>query len=391
MRKVAILGATMTKFGKLTQGLDELLLEPSLAAIESSKLSEKDLDLLYISNMLGGELTKQVSLGTMLADELGVKIGADRIENGPAAGASAIKDAFIAIKSGLFDLVLVAGAEKMTHMATEVISEYISYMLHPVERMSGATLPSLGAMLARLYMKQYSVTSEDLAMVAVKNHKNALNNPYAHLQKMVTVDNLLHSNEMEKINPMVADPLRRFDISPISDGGAAVVLAELEIAKKYTDLPVTIEGFGQATDSLALHERSAPTDINAVKEASKQAFKMSGISPDQIDVAELHDAFTILELVESEDAGFFEKGTAHKMVREGQTEIGGKLPINTSGGLKARGHPLGATGLSQVVELVWQLRGEARGRQVPSATYGFSVNLGGFGSNAVSLILKRGD
>lgn len=391
MRKVAILGATMTKFGKLTQGLDELLLEPSLAAIESSKLSEKDLDLLYISNMLGGELTKQVSLGTMLADELGVKIGADRIENGPAAGASAIKDAFIAIKSGLFDLVLVAGAEKMTHMATEVISEYISYMLHPVERMSGATLPSLGAMLARLYMKQYGVTSEDLAMVAVKNHKNALNNPYAHLQKMVTVDNLLHSNEMEKINPMVADPLRRFDISPISDGGAAVVLAELEIAKKYTDLPVTIEGFGQATDSLALHERSAPTDINAVKEASKQAFKMSGISPDQIDVAELHDAFTILELVESEDAGFFEKGTAHKMVREGQTEIGGKLPINTSGGLKARGHPLGATGLSQVVELVWQLRGEARGRQVPSATYGFSVNLGGFGSNAVSLILKRGD
>ncbi len=391
MRKVAILGASMTKFGKLTQGLDELLLEPSLAAIESSKLSEKDLDLLYISNMLGGELTKQVSLGTMLADELGVKIGADRIENGPAAGASAIKDAFIAIKSGLFDLVLVAGAEKMTHMATEVISEYISYMLHPVERMSGATLPSLGAMLARLYMKQYSVTSEDLAMVAVKNHKNALNNPYAHLQKMVTVDNLLHSNEMEKINPMVADPLRRFDISPISDGGAAVVLAELEIAKKYTDLPVTIEGFGQATDSLALHERSAPTDINAVKEASKQAFKMSGISPDQIDVAELHDAFTILELVESEDAGFFEKGTAHKMVREGQTEIGGKLPINTSGGLKARGHPLGATGLSQVVELVWQLRGEARGRQVPSATYGFSVNLGGFGSNAVSLILKRGD
>ncbi|MDG7049256.1 MAG: thiolase domain-containing protein [Nitrososphaerota archaeon] len=391
MRKVAILGATMTKFGKLTQGLDELLLEPSLTAIESSKLSEKDLDLLYISNMLGGELTKQVSLGTMLADELGVKIGADRIENGPAAGASAIKDAFIAIKSGLFDLVLVAGAEKMTHMATEVISEYISYMLHPVERMSGATLPSLGAMLARLYMKQYGVTSEDLAMIAVKNHKNALNNPYAHLQKMVTVDNLLHSNEMEKINPMVADPLRRFDISPISDGGAAVVLAELEVAKKYTDLPVTIEGFGQATDSLALHERPLPTDINAVKEASKQAFKMSGISPDQIDVAELHDAFTILELVESEDAGFFEKGTAHKMVREGQTEIGGKLPINTSGGLKARGHPLGATGLSQVVELVWQLRGEARGRQVPGATYGFSVNLGGFGSNAVSLILKRGD
>ncbi len=386
-----MLGATMTKFGKLTQGLDELLLEPSLAAIESSKLSEKDLDLLYISNMLGGELTKQVSLGTMLADELGLKIGADRIENGPAAGASAIKDAFIAIKSGLFDLVLVAGAEKMTHMATEVISEYISYMLHPVERMSGATLPSLGAMLARLYMKQYGVTSEDLAMVAVKNHKNALNNPYAHLQKMVTVDNLLHSNEMEKINPMVADPLRRFDISPISDGGAAIVLAELEIAKKYTDLPVTIEGFGQATDSLALHERPVPTDINAVKEASKQAFKMSGISPDKIDVAELHDAFTILELVESEDAGFFEKGTAHKMVREGQTEIGGKLPINTSGGLKARGHPLGATGLSQVVELVWQLRGEARGRQVPSATYGFSVNLGGFGSNAVSLILKRGD
>ncbi len=391
MRKVAILGATMTKFGKLTQGLDELLLEPSLTAIESSKLSEKDLNLLYISNMLGGELTKQVSLGTMLADELGVKIGADRIENGPAAGASAIKDAFIAIKSGLFDLVLVAGAEKMTHMATEVISEYISYMLHPVERMSGATLPSLGAMLARLYMKQYGVTSEDLAMIAVKNHKNALNNPYAHLQKMVTVDNLLHSNEMEKINPMVADPLRRFDISPISDGGAAVVLAELEVAKKYTDLPVTIEGFGQATDSLALHERPVPTDINAVKEASKQAFKMSGISPDQIDVAELHDAFTILELVESEDAGFFEKGTAHKMVREGQTEIGGKLPINTSGGLKARGHPLGATGLSQVVELVWQLRGEARGRQVPGATYGFSVNLGGFGSNAVSLILKRGD
>jgi len=231
-------------------------------------------------------------------------------------------------------------------------------------------------------MQYYDVTERHLAMVAVKNHANALKNPYAHLKKAITIDKVMNS-------VMIADPLRLYHCCPISDGAAAIVICPADEAKKYSDSPVRIAGFGQATDTHSLHERKDPTELKAVRLASEQAFKMAGLSPDDIDVAELHDAFAILEIVQSEEAGFFSKGEGAKALELGKTGIDGILPINPSGGLKARGHPIGATGVAQVVELVWQLRGEAKKRQVRNARRGYCCNFGGFGNNVVTHILER--
>jgi acetyl-CoA C-acetyltransferase len=225
-------------------------------------------------------------------------------------------------------------------------------------------------------------------MVAVKNHSNAMKNPYAHLRKEITVEQLLGPGS-ESFNPYVAEPLRLYDASPISDGGAAVLLMDLDTALSYTDKPVLIDGIGEATDALALQDRDDPTELRAVRRAAEKAYRMAGIGPERIDVAELHDAFTVLELAISEEVGFFKKGEAKEAVERGETSINGSRPINTSGGLKARGHPLGATGLAQIVEIFWQLRGEAGERQVRKAEYGLTVNMGGFGSNAVSIVLRR--
>jgi acetyl-CoA C-acetyltransferase len=244
-------------------------------------------------------------------------------------------------------------------------------------------MPSLAALLARLYMRHYGLTREQLALVAVKNHRNALANPYAHLRKAITVKDVLSSR-------VVAEPLRLFDCSPISDGSAALLLTPLEKAREFTDQPIIIKGVGQATDRVMMTERAEPLTLWAVKEAARRALKRAGLSIDDIDVVELHDAFTILEIVESEDLGLFEKGRSGKAVKEGSTEIYGEKPINPSGGLKARGHPLGATGVAQAVEITWQLRGEAEGRQVREAERGLSCNVSGFASNAIVIIYEKG-
>jgi acetyl-CoA C-acetyltransferase len=237
-------------------------------------------------------------------------------------------------------------------------------------------------------MSRFGVTSEDLARVAVKNHSNALMNPYAHIHSKIALEGILLSREAEINNPVIADPLRLYDFCPVSDGAASIVLCSYDIAKKLSKAIVKIAGLGQATDTLAVHEREDPTSLEAVKRASKMAFEMAGVTPGDIDVAELHDAFTILEIAESEDAGFFEKGKGNIALRNGETSLGGRLPINTSGGLKARGHPVGATGVSQVVELTWQLRREAGSRQVKNAEKSFCCNFGGFGNNVTAFVLS---
>ncbi|MEM3506657.1 MAG: thiolase domain-containing protein [Candidatus Bathyarchaeia archaeon] len=392
-RKVAIIGCGMTKFGRHDdKTLLDLLTEASLKALDDANLGDRDIDAVYVSSMLSGELNKQTALGSAISDQLGMFPSiADRIENGPASGGSAVKNACFAIASGAFETALVVGGEKMRHVSGETITDLIATMTHPIaEYVHGVTLPALAGLFTRLYMNYYKEFKYDhLAMIAVKNHENALKNPYAHIRSKITLEGILYSPEAEQNNPIIADPLRLYDCCPISDGAAALVLCNVEKAKEFTDLPIIIVGVGQATDTLALHEREDPTTLYAVKNAAERAFKMAKVTPADIDVVELHDAFTILELAESEDAGFFKKGTGYKAIEEGITKIDGKLPINPSGGLKARGHPLGATGIAQLVELTWQLRNEASERQVKEAEFGFSCNFGGFGNNVVAFVLSR--
>jgi acetyl-CoA C-acetyltransferase len=239
-------------------------------------------------------------------------------------------------------------------------------------------------------MERYGVTSEHLALVAIKNHANGLLNPNAHIQVPITMEGILTGPDVVMNNPYVADPLRFFDCCPVSDGAAALLLAPAEMAGQFAREPVRIAGLGQATDAHAIHERPDPTHLAAVKLAAEKALAMANLGPDDISLAELHDAFTILEIAESEEAGFFPKGEGHLALARGETQIGGRLPINASGGLKAKGHPVGATGVSQIVELVFQLRWEAGERQVKDAQHGFACNFGGFGNNVVATVLSRG-
>lgn len=386
MRDVVIIGCGMTKFARPLPGsLMDIASEASLKAIEDAGASDRDFDAVYFASMASGEFAHQTAAATALVDELGlIPAPAHRVENGPASGGSAIREAFLGIASGMYDLVLVTGAEKMSTVPGEVVTDVISTMAHhEAEYIHGVTFPGLAAMLTRLYMVRYGLTEDQLAAVAVKNHENGSKNPYAQLShKKATIAGV-------KDSVMVADPLRLYHVCPVSDGAASLVLCSAEKAREFSGKPIKIAGLGQATDTHAVQEREDPTVLKSVQIASRQAFGMAGLKPKDIDVAELHDAFEILEIVESEDAGFFPKGEGGKAAEEGKTALDGEIPINPSGGLKAKGHPVGATGVAQVVELVWQLRGEAGERQVKGAKNAFALNFGGFGDNAVVTILRR--
>ncbi|MCK5633778.1 MAG: thiolase domain-containing protein, partial [Anaerolineales bacterium] len=371
--------------------LMDMLAAAGLNAMDDAGLGDRPVDSVYVGNMASGLFNHQVSVASALVDRLSLlPAAADRVENGPASGGSAIKNGFLAVASGFNDVVLVVGGEKMREVIGPKATDIVACMTHPqAEYIYGVTLPAMAGMFARLYMEKYGVTREHLSMVAIKNQTNGLLNPYAHIQMKITMEGILSHPQSHVNSPVVADPIHLYDCCPVSDGAAAVLLTTEEIAKKLKKPLVTIDGVGQATDTHTLQERSDPTDLKAVRLASEQAFKMAGIKPKDIDVAELHDAFTILEIAESEHAGFFPKGEGAKALERGETQIGGKLPINPSGGLKARGHPVGATGVAQAVELVWQLRGEAGERQVKGAANGFSLNFGGFGNNVLAFVLRR--
>ncbi len=408
MNKVAIIGVGHTRFGKLDdQGLLDLLCEASLEAIENANVNDKEINQVYVGSMCTGEFNHLTGVASALTDRINLlPAAADRIENGPASGGSAIKTGFQAIASGMTDLALVVGGEKMTHLTTPgFVTSTVATVTHgQAERIHGVSLPALAGLLTRAYLKKYDAKLEWISDIAIKNHKNGSLNPKAHFQKTIqeemenaikkgkgnwdNVDQFLNDN---KSNPVIADPLRLYHICPISDGAAAVILCRADIAKKYCDTPIIISGVGQATDLHITHEREDLTALNALRICSDQAYKMAKKTPKDINVAELHDAFEILEAVQSEDIGFFKKGEGAKAAHEGLTQIGGKIPINPSGGLKARGHPLGATGVAQVVELFWQLQGEAGKRQVAGASTGITCNFGGFGNNIVSILVERGD
>ena len=392
MRPVVVAGVGMIPFERRDEdSLMDMLATAGLNAMDDAGLGDRPIDSVYVGNMASGLFNHQVSVASALVDRLSLlPAAADRVENGPASGGSAIKNGFLAVASGFNDVVLVVGGEKMREVIGPKATDIVACMTHPeVEYIYGVTLPAMAGMFARLYMEKFGVTREHLSMVAIKNQKNGLLNPYAHIQMKITMEGILTHPQSHINSPVVADPIHLYDCCPVSDGAAAVLLTTEEIANKLKKPLITIDGVGQATDTHTLQERSDPTDLKAVTIASEKAFKMAGIKPKDIDVAELHDAFTILEIAESEHAGFFPKGEGAKALERGETQIGGKLPINPSGGLKARGHPVGATGVAQVVELVWQLRGEAGERQVKGAANGFSLNFGGFGNNVLAFVLRR--
>ena len=405
-RNVCIIGTGHTKFGRLqNKGLMDLLSEASLDAITESNTSEKDFDSVYVGAM-SPEIFNQISgVASALVDRISlIPAAAIDIKNGPASGGSAIITGFQAIASGMSDLVLVVGGEKMTHINTPgFITSSVAMTTHnQAERRHGVSIPSFAAMVMRTYMEKYNAKREWFNDIIIKNHKNGTSNPNAHFQRPIEEfmkravqkgrgnwDNVREFLNDDRANPIISDPIRLFDVCPISDGAAALVLCNADVAKQYCDNPILISGVGQATDTHILYEREDITTLKALKICSEKAYKMAKKSPDQMDVCELHDAFSILEVIQSEDLGFFKKGKGAKAAHEGLTGMDGKIPINPSGGLKARGHPLGATGISQVVELVWQLRGESGKRQVDGAKSGITCNFGGFGNNIVSIIVEK--
>jgi acetyl-CoA C-acetyltransferase len=387
MRSVSIIGAGCTRFGeRWDDSLRDLVVETGIMAIEDANVSGEEIDGLYVGNMSGGRFVEQEHIGALISDCAGLSrlhVPSTRVEAACASGGLALRQAVLAVASGYSDVVIAAGVEKMTDVTGGVAADALAAAAdREWECFFGATFPALYAMIARLHMHRYGTTREELAAVAVKNHHNGCMNPISQYQMEITIEKVLRS-------PLVADPLRVLDCSPITDGAAAVVLAPTEIAHKYSDAPIKILATAQASDTLALHDRRDITTLDASVHAARKAFGQARLEPKEIDLAEVHDAFTIGEIVAIEDLGFAEKGEGGRAAEEGLTAIGGRIPINTSGGLKACGHPVGATGIKQAYELVLQLRGEAGKRQVEGAEVGLTHNVGGCGGTALVHIMSR--
>jgi acetyl-CoA C-acetyltransferase len=393
MRAVAVIGAGMISFGRRDEDtLMDMLAYASLNALDDAGLGDQTVGAVYVGNMGAGMLQHQSAVASSLVDRLSLlPAAADAVENGPASGGSAVKNGLLAVASGYYDTVLVVGGEKMREVTGWRATDVVATMTHPLaEYIYGVTLPGMAGMFTRLYMEKYGVTREHLVAVAIKNQEMGGLNPYAHVEMAITKEGIYENPASVVNNPMVADPLHLYDACPVSDGAAALILAPLEKVKNSHKPMVVISGFGQATDTQTLQEREDPTDLKAVTLASQAALDMAKLKPADIHVAELHDAFTILEIAESEHVGFFKKGEGGKAALTGKTRLGGTIPINVSGGLKARGHPVGATGVAQVVDIVYQLRHELpKNRQVKNAQNGLTVNFGGFGNNVLSFVLQR--
>ncbi|KAB1191908.1 thiolase domain-containing protein [Haloferax sp. MBLA0076] len=381
MDRVAIIGASMTQFGKRDAWIRELLAEAGQEALTDAGISPDEVEHLYVSNMASGEFEGQTGVPNALAHDLAAMPAyTARIDQTSSSGGAGVYAAWQSVASGASDMTMLVGGEKMTHRSTAEATDVIASLTHPVEYKHGVTLPSFAGLTARLYLDTYDAPRESLGKVAVKNHKNGLDNPHAQFRKEVDLETVLDS-------PIVADPLRLYDFCPITDGSAALVFCPESVAREYTDDYVVVSGIGGATDTHVVHERADPTTMGGVVNSSEIAYEMADLDPEDVDVAELHDMFTILEFLQSEDLGFFEKGEGWKAVEEGVTDRDGELPINTSGGLKSKGHPLGASGVAQVYEIYKQLIGDAGKRQV-DADVGLACNVGGFGNCVTTTIME---
>jgi len=378
--------AGLSKFGKL-EGLyaREIFADAAKEAFDNCpKLDpKKDIKALYVGHM-GESYEHQGHTGATMADWAGLgHVAATRTEAACASSGAALRAAICAVRSGLSDVVMVGGAEKMTHRATAEVTEYLAMASdYPFEQWNGITFPGLYALMATAHMHDYGTTERQLAVVAVKNHYHGSMNPKAQMQKEITLETVLSSRT-------VAWPLKLYDCSLITDGASCLILTKPEIAGRYTETPIQIVGSGQASDTIGLYERASFTSLEAARIAAKEAYEMADVRPDGINVAEVHDCFTIAEIVAYEDLGFCRPGHGGKLAEDGDTKLGGRIPVNTSGGLKAKGHPVGATGTGQAYEIYLQLTGRAGRRQVKDAQVGLTHNVGGSGATATVHIYRR--
>ncbi|HLM70804.1 MAG TPA: thiolase domain-containing protein [Thermoplasmata archaeon] len=387
MREVAVLGVGQTKFGELwDRSFREIGIEAGLQALVDAKLSSADLGGLFLGNMASGALIDQEQIAPLILDTAGLgrrHLPAVRVEGGGASGALALHAGYLAVASGLYDFVVVGGAEKLTDVPDATAAEITSSAADQEwEVVFGATLPALWALIARRHMHEYGTTREDLARVAVHAHEMGSKNPNAHYRNKLTLAQVLDAGA-------IAEPLGVLDCAPLSDGAAAVVLGPMDLARKHTDTPVRIAASQIACDTMAVHHRADITRLESTAVAARRAFDQARRAPADVQVAEIHDAYTISALVSLEDLGFVEKGRAGPEFASGRFGPGGKTVVNPSGGLKAQGRPFGAVGVAQVVELVRQLRGEAKERQVAGATLGLAQDVGGTGATTVVTLLER--
>ncbi len=383
MRRVAVIGVGMTKFGKHDRTSAELFAEAAADAIVDADISPSQVQALYYGNVTGGETERQLHMAPLAATVLGLpSIPTTRLETACATSHAAFRHAVMEIASGVSDTVLVGGAERVLNVPTDAATEYFAYCSDAVyEQSLGLTFPGVFALIARAHMDRYGTTEEQMAHVAVKNHRHGMHNPKAQFRKEISLETVLRS-------PYVADPLKLYDCCPFTDGGAAVVLAAVEVAAK-SRRPIWVLATEAAGDTMFLHEKRDLSRVQATERAAVQAYRRAGKTPAEVDVVELHDCFTIAEIVATEGLGFFEPGAGAMAAEKGWTSLGGKIPVNPSGGLKAKGHPIGATGAAQIGEIVTQLRGEAGARQVDGARTGLVHTLGGNTATVLVSLLSR--
>jgi len=386
MEKVYVCGIGATPISEHWEfSLRDLMVEAASRALNDSKLSKKDIEAVYIGNMSSGVLQGQEHLGSLFTTWFGIpSVSAQKCEAACASGGVAFHQAFLAVASGVYDCVLALGVEKMSDANTyDVTSALIMADDQDYVAFTGVSFVGLNALIYRRYMEKFNVKQEDIALFAVHDHKYAVNNPLAQYRKVITIDTVLNS-------PVVADPIRLLECAPIGDGAAAVLLCSEDLVKKIgKDNVIEVVGSAVATDILSLHNRKDLVTLNATKVAARKALQMANIEIKDVDIVELHDAFTILGVIHLEDLGFAKKGEGWKLVKEGEIEKDGKIPVNMMGGLKARGHPVGATGIYEIIDLVTQLRGEAGKNQVDDAEIGLAQNVGGVGGTVTVNILKR--
>lgn len=383
----------------------ELFVEAALEASESVDhgFELRDVEALFVGNFSSDAFERQAHTAPLMADWLGLcPRAATRVEDACASSGVAVNLGALAIASGAYDVAMVGGVEKMRTLSTEEVTDTLAMAADDIYEVSaGLTFPGLYATMATAHFARYGSSWEQLASIAIKNHYNGSLNPKAHFQSEIMETarrlgeqrGLTFRDEMEflrsPLNPVVAYPLRLFDCCPISDGAAVVILAAAEVAKRFTDTPVYIRGLGQASDAMSLHDRADPTTLRATKLAAAQAYRMAGVNAEDIEVADVHDCFTIAEVMATEDLGFFPKGEGGKAAEEGRTALDGEKPVNPDGGLKAKGHPVGATGTAMAYEMFKQLRGEAERRQVEGVEFALAHNVGASGATVVVQIYER--
>ena len=383
MRPVGVIGIGRTAFGAFPdRDIRSLAVEAVGHALKDASLEAGAVQAFYLGNFAGPSLVGQNHLAPYIGRAAGFDdIPCTRIEAACASSGSAFFHGWQSVAAGVYDVVVAAGVEKMTSQTTPRVTEVLAGAGDmSSEGRAGATFPALFAMIAKRHMHQYGTTREHLAAIAVKNHANGAKNPLAHMRKVITIEQALAGKP-------VADPFTVYDCSPISDGAAAVVLVPADRGREYSRHFARVLGIAQTSDNVALDSKPDITEFQAVKSAAQRAYAMAGLTPREIDLAEVHDCFTIAEVIATEDFGFIEKGEGGPFAAAGCTAINGRIPVNTSGGLKSKGHPVGATGVAQICEVVSQLRGEAGERQTTRHRIGLAQNLGGSGATCVVTIL----